>query len=421
MPEHHRFAAAPAARPSAGRCRRAIALAAGALLAACADAEEDYFVGGQGLFPPPFCDFTVSFPGRPEFALVRMGDDRYAQATVRTSVFMTRAECAPRQPSELTAAMLAPGYAEQYDDATITPVADAPGPAVRVSGSLSTSFGRVRDEYLIVEGPQSILVLQTAGTEPRYPTREVRNFLASLRPVGAPPPERLYEFPVAERDERPSAPPPAPAAPAAAAPASEAPASEAPADEPAPDAPADQADAPEVPTEAPEVQAEAPEVQAGAPEALPPLTLDVPAIELDRVLSASGAAAGNGGMRWRPVAGRSAEACRLSGRRDGAAFDSLHLDRAGIEVMGDGQRRSGGLQGAVAVVIATGDGLARLDLTPDGRAVGDAETAFRVRQALAAGRALTVRILRSSGPEVMTVDPAGFVEALDAAGCPPLG
>ncbi len=399
----------PAARRRPPYRRRAALAVLGlcGVLSACGEAREEYFVGRAGLFPPPFCDFTVSFPGRPEFALVRSGDTAHPQATVRTSVFMTRAECAPREPADLTAAMLAPGYAEQYDDAVITPVDDAPGPAVRVSGSLLTSFGRVRDEYLIVEGPQSILVLQTAGTEPRYPTREVRNFLASLRPVGAPPPERLYEFPVADRAD--------PARDAAALPPAPPPPSE------EPEAEGPEAAAPDVPDA---ISGEPPPAdEAAGDEAAAPIeTTDTPQpAPADGAAAPTQAATVPPAMTWRAVPGAEPADCRVAARVVGAAFDSLRLDADGLTLIGDGSRPRGGLAGAAAVVVTTGSGLARLDLTPSGWAVGDAETAFLARQALTAGRPLTVRIVRTTGPQGLIIDPAGFTEALDAAGCPPLG
>ena len=156
----------------------------------------------------------MSFPDLPTFELIRQAEVSYVRGTVRTELFMTRAECAPRDREDMTALVVAEGYASQYPGVAVEPVDSELGTAFRVSAGLETELGLVRDEYLIVEGPQSIMVLQTAGTEPRYPTREVRNLLASLRPAGTPGPEDLYEVPVAE----PRYPTDPPAAAAAAVP-----------------------------------------------------------------------------------------------------------------------------------------------------------------------------------------------------------
>jgi hypothetical protein len=414
------------------------ALLAAALAACSPGPAAEYFVTGD-LFPPAFCDYTVSFPGRPEYALVRYEGGTYPRATVRTSVFMTRAECAPRQSVDLTAALLAAGYATQYEDATIRDVDDAPGPAVQVSGSLMTEFGRVRDEYLIVEGPQSIMVLQTAGTEPRYPSYEVRNFLASLRPAGAPPPERLYEFPVLEPDRGVAARPPAP--PAAPAPGEDT--ANGAAENIAQDSGEDAGDdpgreaaagAPEPPLPALEpppllVAAPPPAPEPAAPEPAPPEPVAPQPVAPEPAApeptaspdpgSAAVAAAVPGpagaAVSWQ-AAPLDGGGCRVSARPAGAGFPALVIEPGEVVYLGDGRRPGGQLADAAGVLLS-GGGMRALMTLSDGQATGDAAAAAAALAALRAGTSLTVRVSTRQGPRVQDFAPTGLEPALAAAGC----
>ncbi len=176
--------------PPARRCG-ARSLAAVAIMAALTACARSQFVeNAEGdVFPPPFCEFDVSFPEIPRYSLERLDGQSYPRGTIETELYLLRAECAPRVNPATTPEVLARGYATQYPDAVVETVETAAGTTWRVSGSLEVGDARIRDEYHVVGGETSIMVLQTAGTEPRYPVRDVRNFIASLRRVGDDAPE----------------------------------------------------------------------------------------------------------------------------------------------------------------------------------------------------------------------------------------
>ncbi len=176
--------------PLARRCgaRSLAAVAVMAALAACA--RSPFVENAEGdVFPPPFCEFDVSFPEIPRYSLERLDGQSYPRGTIETELYLLRAECAPRVNPATTPEVLARGYATQYADAVVETVETAAGTTWRVSGSLEVAEARIRDEYHVVGGETSIMVLQTAGTEPRYPVRDVRNFIASLRRIGDDAPE----------------------------------------------------------------------------------------------------------------------------------------------------------------------------------------------------------------------------------------
>lgn len=195
----------PPARP--GRRTAAVLLAVMPWLFACTSSR--FVENAEGdVFPPPFCEFDVSFPEIPRYSMERLDGEPYPRGTIETELYLLRAECAPRVNPDTTAEILAQGYASQYPNAVVETVQTPAGTTWHVTGSLQVGDSTVRDEYHIVQGDRSIMVVQTAGTEPRYPVREVRNFIASLRLLGEDPPE-FTAVDVAEDDAAAPAAPPA--------------------------------------------------------------------------------------------------------------------------------------------------------------------------------------------------------------------
>ncbi|MCB9948730.1 MAG: hypothetical protein H6842_13080 [Rhodospirillaceae bacterium] len=194
----------PPARP--GRRTAAVLLAVMPWLFACTSSR--FVENAEGdVFPPPFCEFDVSFPEIPRYSMERLDGEPYPRGTIETELYLLRAECAPRVNPDTTAEILAQGYASQYPNAVVETVQTPAGTTWHVTGSLQVGESTVRDEYHIVQGDRSIMVVQTAGTEPRYPVREVRNFIASLRLLGEDAPE-FTAVDVAEDDTAaPAAPP----------------------------------------------------------------------------------------------------------------------------------------------------------------------------------------------------------------------
>ena len=209
---------APSARRGGARSLAAVAIMAA--LAACA--RSPFVENAEGdVFPPPFCEFDVSFPEIPRYSLERLDGESYPRATIETDLYLLRAECAPRVNPATTPEVLARGYATQYPDAVVETVETAAGTTWRVIGSLEVGESRIRDEYHLIGGETSIMVLQTAGTEPRYPVRDVRNFIASLRRIGDDPPETAADAAgdtVEETVANATSPPAAPSAPPAETP-----------------------------------------------------------------------------------------------------------------------------------------------------------------------------------------------------------